>query len=150
MNCSTEESDQSIGVIFLILIAMLFFIAITAICASVKGSPSVQRYDCDYKKSYNYKQSQEQYGTCTLTPIDCRITKPHEGIATDYEYTYDWFNGKVVKMPNVHSDTISEKYEVLYKIEPKRHPSPTDDGITEEWHEVTKEEYEEALNTLNK
>ncbi len=48
--------------------------------------------------------------------IDYRYTPSRTEIVTDYQYAYSWWHGDFKLVPNTHSKTIPEKYEVLYFI----------------------------------
>lgn len=51
------------------------------------------------------------------TPLDVRYTPQHQEFVTDYEYKYNWWTGDFELVPNMHTETIPDKYEVLYHIE---------------------------------
>lgn len=73
-------------------------------------------------------------------PIDARHTDAYVGIVTDYEYVLDlWGDGGFKKMPNTHSKSFPEKWEICYQIEYNNGTTKT------EWREVTKQEYEDFL-----
>ncbi len=67
--------------------------------------------------------------------IDCRYTESYNDVVTDYQHKYSFLKGGFVLMPNVHTVTRPEKYEVLYQIS-------YNNGTTEErWETVDKETY---------
>lgn len=64
------------------------------------------------------------------TAIDSRYKAAYTEVVTDYQHKYSWYHGDFKLVPNVHSVTHPESYEILYLIE-------YDDGTTEEqWREV--------------
>ena len=77
--------------------------------------------------------------------IDVRFTPSHEEIQTTQEYEFDIFSENLFKkMPNVHTVTVPDKYEVQYRIY-------WSDGKTDtEWREVPRDVYEEAQEQINK
>lgn len=61
---------------------------------------------------------------------------------TDYEYKYNFWTGDFVLVPNVHTETVPEKYEVLYFV-------TYDNGDTSHcWEAVNKAEYDAAVAFL--
>lgn len=73
------------------------------------------------------------------TPIDCRYTPASQELVTDYEYKYNWWTGDFELVPNIHTETLPERYEVYYKI------TYIDGEINYCWKEVSKNEYEKVL-----
>lgn len=73
---------------------------------------------------------------------DVRYTPSRQELVTTYDYKYNWWSGEFVLVPNTHTETMPEKYEVQYII-------TYDDETTESvWVECTKTEYETALAAL--
>lgn len=72
------------------------------------------------------------------TPLDVRYTPQHQEFVTDYEYKYNWWTGDFELVPNMHTETIPDKYEVLYHIE------YTDGKTADKWESVNKAEYDAA------
>lgn len=57
--------------------------------------------------------------------------------------TNEWATGKFVLIPNIHTETFPEKYEIYYRI-------TYDNGkIARIWEEVSKSENEAAAETFN-
>lgn len=76
------------------------------------------------------------------TPTGARYTPQHQEMVTDYEYKFNWWTGEFELLPNIHTETYSEKYEILYHIE-------YSDGTTNDcWEEVTKFEYDVVVSIL--
>lgn len=64
------------------------------------------------------------------TAIDSRYKAAYTEVVTDYQHKYSWYHGDFKLVPNVHSVTHPESYEILYLIE-------YDDGTTcEQWQAV--------------
>lgn len=77
------------------------------------------------------------------TPTDLRYTPAHQEMVTDYEYKYNFLQGDWVLVPNVHTETVPDKYEVYYRI------TYVDGGTTEHWETVDKSEYDAAAAFLS-
>lgn len=78
-------------------------------------------------------------------PIDARFTESHQEIRTDYDYQVDILGEETFKlMPNIHTVTIPDKYEVQYRVY-------YDDSTNKtEWREVARDEYEAVLRILER
>jgi len=77
-------------------------------------------------------------------PIHTDFVAAHSSVTTEYEYQWDWWNGKYRLLPvykEVHyPDTYKVQYEITYS-----------DGSTKtEWREVDKPTYEAVLKELGK
>ena len=73
---------------------------------------------------------------------DARYTPQTQETVTDYEYKYNFWTGDFVLVPNVHTETVPEKYEVLYFV-------TYDNGDTSHsWEAVNKAEYDAAVAFL--
>lgn len=72
-----------------------------------------------------------------------RATTPQtQETVTDYEYKYNFWTGDFVLVPNIHTETVPEKYEVLYFV-------TYDNGDTSHcWEAVNKAEYDAAVAFL--
>ena len=69
------------------------------------------------------------------TAIDCRYTAARSEVVTSYKHKYSWWQEKFVLVPDVHTKSYPEKYEILYLIS-------YDNGDTRElWLEVSQSEY---------
>ena len=77
------------------------------------------------------------------SPIDTRYTPQSQEIVTDYEYKYNFLLGEFVLVPNTHTETIPEKYEVCYLV------VYIDDSTIESWETVDKAEYDRAVQTIS-
>ena len=75
-------------------------------------------------------------------PLDTRYTPQHQEVVTTYEYKYDVWGGGFKLLPNAHTETIPERYEVHYRI------TYTDDSVENVWEEVSKVEYDVAESRL--
>ena len=70
-------------------------------------------------------------------PIDSRFIPAHTEQYTDYEYVYDFMNGKYRMMPKIGTRYVEDTYEICYKV-------TYDNGKTyERWEKVEKKEYDE-------
>ena len=75
---------------------------------------------------------------------DVRYTPQTQETVTDYEYKYNFWTGDFVLVPNVHTETVPEKYEVLYFV-------TYNNGDTSHcWEVVNKTEYDAAVDFLEK
>jgi len=75
---------------------------------------------------------------------DVQYTPQTQETVTDYEYKYNFWTGDFVLVPNIHTETVPEKYEVLYFI-------TYDNGDTSHWWEaVSKTEYDAVVAFLGK
>lgn len=76
------------------------------------------------------------------TPLDVRYTPQHQETVTDYEYKYNFWTGDFVLVPNIHTETIPDKYEVQYIV------TYTNGDTDTQWEEVGKAEYDAAAAML--
>lgn len=68
-------------------------------------------------------------------PIDFRYTEARTEIVTDYKHKYSWLQGDFILVPDTHTETIPEKYEVLYL-------TTYSNGVSrEEWEEIDRNTY---------
>lgn len=71
--------------------------------------------------------------------IDKRYTPSYQGVETEYEYKFDFYNADFVLVPVVKTVFYAEKYEVLYKIS-------YDNGETStKWETTDKSTYEKIV-----
>ncbi len=77
------------------------------------------------------------------TPADLRYTPARQELVTDYEYKYNWWTGDFELVPNVHTETLPEKYEIYYLI------TYTDGTSAEGWETVNKSEYDATSDFLS-
>ena len=76
------------------------------------------------------------------TPLDVRYTPQHQETVTDYEYKFNVWQGDFVLVPNIHTETIPDKYEVQYIV------MYTNGDTVTRWEEVDKTEYDAAAAML--
>lgn len=72
------------------------------------------------------------------TPIDTRYTEARQEVVTDYHYRYNWLGDGFVIVPDTHTVTRPEIYEVCYHI------TYTDGTFADKWEITDKTEYERA------
>lgn len=71
--------------------------------------------------------------------INTRFTPAHSEVETDYTYKYSWLQENFVLVPNVHTVTYPDKYEVEYLV------TYIDGTTATKWEEVTESEYKSVL-----
>lgn len=85
----------------------------------------------------------ESRKVASKTPTDARYTPARQEMVTDYEYKYNWWTGDFELVPNIHTQTLPEKYEVYYHIE------YTNGDSADSWETVTKSEYDAVVLLLH-
>lgn len=74
--------------------------------------------------------------------INTRFTAAHSEVVTDYQHKYSWWQGDFVLVPNVHTVTYPDKYEVEYIV------TYADGTTSTVWEEVTEAEYKAIVDGL--
>ena len=93
-------------------------------------------------QKWGIRRYQNEDGTLTNAGKS-RYVKAYEDVVTDYEYKYDFINGRLRLLPNTHTVKHKAVYQLKYRT--------IYDDLTfkDEWVDVSKAEYDEYEKIKN-